>query len=59
VAAFPTPLRYNPAKPSGYLTRRANAILALSQKMPKVKFDDKTIEKAKKRHEKYTKKRKW
>ena len=58
VASFPNPLRYNPANPSGYLTRRANAILALSQKMPKVKFDDKTIEKAKKRHEKHIKNKK-
>ena len=58
VASFPNPLRYNPAKPSEYLTRRANAILALSQKMPKVKFDDKTIEKAKKRHEKHIKNKK-
>jgi monofunctional biosynthetic peptidoglycan transglycosylase len=32
--------------------------LALSQKMPKVKFDDKTIEKAKKRHEKHIKNKK-
>lgn len=58
VAAFPSPLRYDPKNPSAYLNRRANAILSLSRKIGKVKFDEESIEKAKERYEKREEKRK-
>lgn len=53
VASLPNPLRFNPAKPSAYLSRRAKVVLDLSYKIGTVKFDEKSIEKAKERHEKY------
>ncbi|MDR2840375.1 MAG: monofunctional biosynthetic peptidoglycan transglycosylase [Paludibacter sp.] len=56
VAAFPSPLKRNPAKPSAYLSRRANTILSLSQKIGTIKFDEKSIQKAKERYEKRKKK---
>ncbi len=58
VASLPNPLRFNPAKPSAYLSRRAKTVLDLSYKIGTVKFDEKSIEKAKERHEKYKKQNK-
>ncbi|MDR1544654.1 MAG: monofunctional biosynthetic peptidoglycan transglycosylase [Prevotellaceae bacterium] len=51
-ASFPAPLKRNPAKPSGYLSGRANQILSLSYKIGKISFDDHSIEKAKERYKK-------
>lgn len=51
-ACYPAPLKRNPAEPTKYLKKRANKISALSKKIGKIKFDDATIEKAKKRYEK-------
>ncbi|MDR3046439.1 MAG: monofunctional biosynthetic peptidoglycan transglycosylase [Bacteroidales bacterium] len=47
VAALPSPLKRNPAKPSEYLSSRAGNILALSHKIGQIKFDKESIEKAK------------
>lgn len=57
VAAFPNPLQRNPAKPSGYLTRRAQAIIAVSHKVGTIKFDDKSINSARERYKKSEDKR--
>ncbi|KGN83117.1 hypothetical protein HW49_00375 [Porphyromonadaceae bacterium COT-184 OH4590] len=53
VASLPNPIKYNPSKPSAYLNSRANSVLNLSYKMSSVRFDDKSMEKAKERYEKY------
>jgi len=57
VAAFPDPLNRNPGQPSSYLSERANKIIALSQKIGTIKFDNETIKKARERYQKREKKR--
>jgi monofunctional biosynthetic peptidoglycan transglycosylase len=52
VAAFPNPLGRNPAKPSRYLKQRAQSIIAVSQKVGVIKFDDASIKSARKRYKK-------
>jgi monofunctional biosynthetic peptidoglycan transglycosylase len=52
VAAFPNPLERNPAKPSKYLEKRAQTIIAVSQKVGAVKFDEKSIKLARERYKK-------
>lgn len=53
VASFPNPLGRNPAKPSRYLKQRARSIIALSHKVGAVKFDDASIESARKRYKRH------
>jgi monofunctional biosynthetic peptidoglycan transglycosylase len=57
VAAFPNPLERNPAKPSRYLAQRAKTIIAVSQKIGAIKFDDASINNARKRYQKSEAKR--
>lgn len=57
IASLPSPLKFNPARPSAYLNTRAAQILALSAKIGKVKFDDKSIAAAKERYQKREKRR--
>ena len=52
VAAFPDPLRRNPAKPSGYLAGRAQDIIAISQKVGPIKFDEKSLDRARDQYKK-------
>lgn len=51
-ACYPSPLKRNPGKPTPYLNRRADKIANLSTKFGRIKFDDESIERAKKRYEK-------
>lgn len=57
VAAFPNPLERNPAKPSGYLTERAQDIIAISQKVGPIKFDKKSIDHVREQYNKSEDKR--
>jgi monofunctional biosynthetic peptidoglycan transglycosylase len=57
VAALPNPLHRNPAKPTAYLTKRAQAITSLSQKIGVIRFDKKSIDKARERYRKQETKR--
>jgi monofunctional biosynthetic peptidoglycan transglycosylase len=57
VASLPSPLKRNPAKPSNYLNNRASAILSLSNKIGTIKFDKKSIDKARERYQKREDKR--
>ncbi|MDR2621961.1 MAG: monofunctional biosynthetic peptidoglycan transglycosylase [Dysgonamonadaceae bacterium] len=57
VAAFPNPLERNPAKPSRYLAQRAKSIIALSQKVGAVNFNEKSINLAREQYKKSEKKR--
>jgi len=50
VAAFPDPLDRNPANPSGYLSGRAQDIIAVSQKVGPIKFDKKSIDSAREQY---------
>lgn len=50
VSALPSPLKFYPARPSGYLSQRANDILSLSYKIGTIRFDKESIEAAKKRY---------
>jgi monofunctional biosynthetic peptidoglycan transglycosylase len=50
VASFPAPLNRNPARPSNYLSNRANQILSLSKKIGKISFDEKSIKQAEERY---------
>ena len=52
VASFPNPLKRNPAKPSRYLKQRAQTIIAVSQKVGAVRFDDASIGSARERYKK-------
>ena len=52
VATFPSPLKYDPKRPSNFLSRRANDILLLSRKIGNVKFDKESIKKAEERYDK-------
>jgi monofunctional biosynthetic peptidoglycan transglycosylase len=52
VAAFPNPLQRNPAKPSRYLTGRAQTIISVSQKVGAIKFDKKSINRAREQYKK-------
>jgi monofunctional biosynthetic peptidoglycan transglycosylase len=58
VASFPNPLERNPAKPSRYLKRRAQAVINLSQKVGAIKFDDTSVNSARERYTKSKVKRK-
>lgn len=57
VASFPNPLKRNPAKPSRYLKQRAQTIMAVSQKVGAVRFDDASINNARERYKKSESKR--
>jgi len=57
VAAFPDPLRRNPTKPSGYLSERAQDIMAISQKVGPIKFDKISITRAREPYKKSEDKR--
>jgi len=50
VATFPNPLERNPAKPSGYLTDRAQDIIAVSQKVGPIRFDKKSLDRAREQY---------
>lgn len=56
-ACYPSPLKRNPAKPTEYLYERAGKISGLTHKIGRVKFDNESIAKAKKRYAKH--KTKW
>lgn len=51
-ACYPAPLRWSPARPTGYLNQRAGQISALTTKIGRIKFDDESIAKAKERYAK-------
>lgn len=51
-ACYPAPLKRNPAKPSGYLCRRAGQISALTYKFGRISFDEEYIKRAKERYAK-------
>jgi monofunctional biosynthetic peptidoglycan transglycosylase len=53
VAAFPNPLRRNPAAPTPYLSRRARTIVSISKKTGAVKFDAASLAQARERYKKY------
>jgi len=57
VAAFPNPLERNPARPSGYLIGRAQDIIAISQKVGPIRFDEKSINRAREQYDKSEDKR--
>jgi len=57
VAAFPNPLERNPANPSGYLIGRAQDIIAISQKVGPIRFDEKSIDRAREQYDKSEDKR--
>ncbi|MEG2070170.1 MAG: monofunctional biosynthetic peptidoglycan transglycosylase [Bacteroidales bacterium] len=56
-AIYPDPLHRDPAHPTSYLKRRASKIAALTAKFGKVKFDEKSINKAEERYQKREEKR--
>ena len=51
-ACYPSPLKRNPANPTGYLNKRAGQISALTKKIGRIKFDEESIAKAKERYAK-------
>lgn len=51
-ACYPAPLRWNPARPTGYLNKRAGQISSLTTKIGRIKFDEESIAKAKERYAK-------
>lgn len=51
-ACYPSPLKRNPAKPTGYLNKRAGQISALTGKIGRIKYDEESIAKAKERYAK-------
>lgn len=56
-ATYPSPRKFNPGKPSGYLNSRATHLVGLSQKIGKIRFDDISIQKAEERYRKREEKR--
>ena len=56
-ACYPNPRKRNPTHPTSYINRRANQIAALIPKFGKIKFDDKSLQKAKDRYHKREEKR--
>ncbi|MDR0542403.1 MAG: monofunctional biosynthetic peptidoglycan transglycosylase [Dysgonamonadaceae bacterium] len=57
VAALPNPLYRNPAKPTAYLTKRAQAVIALSKKTGVIKWDKTSVDRARERYRKREAKR--
>jgi monofunctional biosynthetic peptidoglycan transglycosylase len=56
-ACYPNPRKRNPAKPSTYINKRANQILALMPKIGNTEFTSENIKKAKERYRKYKEKK--
>jgi monofunctional biosynthetic peptidoglycan transglycosylase len=56
-ACYPNPRKRNPAKPSSYITQRANQIVALIPKMGSVEFTRENIKQAEERYRKYKEKK--
>jgi len=52
VAAYPNPLKRNPGHPSAYVRRYASHIAAVSSSIGKIRFDEKSVSKAKERYKK-------
>ncbi|MDR3226471.1 MAG: monofunctional biosynthetic peptidoglycan transglycosylase [Prevotellaceae bacterium] len=52
-ACYPNPRMRNPSKPSAYITKRANQIVALIPKIGKTEFTAENIKAAKERYKKY------
>lgn len=51
-ACYPAPLRWNPARSTGYLNKRAGQISSLTTKIGRIKFDEESIAKARERYAK-------
>ena len=51
-ACYPSPLKRNPARPTGYLNKRAGQISSLTRKIGRINFDEESIAKAKERYAK-------
>lgn len=51
-ACYPAPLKRNPAKPTGYLNKRAGQISSLTRKIGRIRYDEESIARAKKRYAK-------
>lgn len=56
-ACYPNPRKWNPAKPTNYINKKANKISALIPKLGKIKFDKESIAKAQERYQKREEKR--
>jgi len=57
-ACYPNPRKWNPARPTLYITNRANNISSLIPKLGKISFDDENIKKAQERYKEREEKRK-
>jgi monofunctional biosynthetic peptidoglycan transglycosylase len=57
-ACYPNPRQRNPSKPSTYITKRANQIIALIPKIGNVEFTKENIKQAEERYKKYKEKNK-
>jgi monofunctional biosynthetic peptidoglycan transglycosylase len=57
-ACYPNPRKRNPAKPTLYISNRANNISNLIPKLGKISFDDENIKKAQERYKEREEKRK-